>query len=308
VPSSSPDVLSATRLGDVALPGSPRGDGTGYASRFRAGSITATDCMRCHCFARVSAVDRDGGLKSEMTKRSLRSDIDAVASLREPTRRALYQFVVRQPAPVSRDQAAEALGLSRPMAAFHLDRLVATGLLIADYRRLSGRSGPGAGRPAKLYHRSRRRVDISLPERDHNLLAGLLAAAIAQSGPNPIAEEPARELGRSLGSRARSRLRSGVVSAPRLAGCVGDVLETIGFEPYRTSSGELRARNCPFDPLSRRFEPVVCGVGQALVGGVLEGIGVDHLGVTREYRSGSCCVVVGKLDRTNAVIARPPAG
>jgi predicted ArsR family transcriptional regulator len=242
-----------------------------------------------------------------MTDRSLHRDIDAIASLREPTRRALYQFVARQPAPVSRDQAAEALGLSRPMAAFHLDRLVTAGLLTADYRRLSGRSGPGAGRPAKLYRRSRRRVDFSLPQRDHTLLAGLLAAAMPEPGSGPTAEEPARDFGRSLGSRARSRLRSRVVSAPRLAACVEDLLETIGFEPYRTSSGELRARNCPFDPLSRRFEPVVCGVGQALVGGVLEGVGAEHLGVTRQERSDRCCVVVGEYGEADGVIARPPA-
>lgn len=229
-----------------------------------------------------------------MTKRSLRRDIDAIASLREPTRRALYEFVADQPAPVSRDRAAEALGLSRAVAAFHLDRLAAAGLLTANYRRLSGRSGPGAGRPAKLYNRSRRRVDVSLPQRDYALLAGLLAAVNQGSGPDPTAEEPARDFGRSLGSRARSRLRSRMVSAPRLAACVEDILDTIGFAPYRASTGELRARNCPFDPLSRRFEPVVCGIGQALVRGVLEGSGADHLGVTRQSRPDRCCVVVAE--------------
>jgi predicted ArsR family transcriptional regulator len=232
-----------------------------------------------------------------MTKRSLRRDTEAIASLREPTRLALYEYVERQPAPVSRDQAAETLGLTRPLAAFHLDRLVEAGLLTADYRRLSGRSGPGAGRPAKLYRRSRRRVEISLPRRDHALLAGFLAAAMTQAGPEPAAAQPARDFGRSLGSRARRRLRSRSIAAPRLAECVQAVLETVGFEPYRASRGELRARNCPFDPLSKRFTPVVCGVGQALVGGVIEGVGADHLGVTREERPDRCCVVVAERDR-----------
>jgi predicted ArsR family transcriptional regulator len=227
-----------------------------------------------------------------MTKRSLRRDAETIASLREPTRRALYEYVERQPTPVSRDQAAEALGLTRPLAAFHLDRLVEAGLLTADYRRLSGRSGPGAGRPAKLYHRSRRQVEISLPRRDHALLAGLLATAMAQGGRDPSAAGPARDFGRSLGSRARRRLRSRVAGGPRLAACVEDVLATIGFEPYRAQTGELRARNCPFDPLSKRFTTVVCGTGQALVGGVIEGVGADHLGVTREERPDRCCVVV----------------
>jgi predicted ArsR family transcriptional regulator len=229
-----------------------------------------------------------------MTKRSLRRDTEAIASLREPTRLALYEYVERQPAPVSRDQAAKALGLTRPLAAFHLDRLVEAGLLAADYRRLSGRSGPGAGRPAKLYHRSRRQLEISLPRRDHALLAGLLAASMTEAGPAPDAAQPARDFGRSLGSRARRRLRSRSVAEPRLADCVEAVLETVGFEPYRANGGELRARNCPFAPLSKRFTPVVCGVGQALVAGVIEGVGADHLGVSREEHADRCCVVVSE--------------
>jgi predicted ArsR family transcriptional regulator len=229
-----------------------------------------------------------------MTKRSLRRDTEAIASLREPTRRALYEYVERQPAPVSRDQAAEAVGVARPLAAFHLDRLVEAGLLTAEYRRLSGRSGPGAGRPAKLYRRSRRQVEISLPQRDHALLASLLAAAMTQAGADPAAARPARDFGRSLGSRAQRRLSSRVVAAPRLAECVQAVLETVGFEPYRAPNGEVRSRNCPFAPLSKRFTPVVCGVGQALVGGVIEGVGADHLGVSREEHPDRCCVVVGE--------------
>jgi predicted ArsR family transcriptional regulator len=227
-----------------------------------------------------------------MTKSSLRRDADTIATLREPARRRLYQYVARQPSAVSRDEAAEALGLTRPVAAFHLDRLVEAGLLTAGYRRLSGRSGPGAGRPSKLYRRSRRRVAFSLPPRDHALLAELLAAAIADAGPDPAFAGPAHQTGRSLGSRAGRRLRSRI-SPGRLAECVVSVLESLGFEPYVAPGGELRARNCPFDPVSRRFTPVVCGVGQALVGGVLEGVGAaDHLRVTREDHPDRCCVVV----------------
>jgi predicted ArsR family transcriptional regulator len=247
-----------------------------------------------------------------MTKRSLRRDAETIASLREPTRRALYEFVERQPTPVSRDQAAAALGLPRPLAAFHLDRLVEAGLLTTDYRRLSGRRGPGAGRPSKLYRRSRRQVTISLPPRDHALLAGLLAAAMAQSGADTSATQPARDFGRSLGSRARRRLRSRVADGQRRAACVEDVLATIGFEPY-SAEGGLRARNCPFNPLSKRFTTVICGTAQALVGGVIEGVGADHLRVKREERPDRCCVVVEerspptKRDR-DAASSRTPSG
>ena len=230
-----------------------------------------------------------------MTKSSTGNDVETIAALREPARLALYQYVGRQPGAVSRDQAAEALGLTRPLAAFHLDRLVEVGLLTADYRRLSGRSGPGAGRPAKLYRRSRRRVALSLPYRNHALLAELLAAGMAEGGPEPDVAGPAHETGRSLGSRARRRLRSRVTQG-RLADCVASVLESLGFEPYRAPGGELLARNCPFDPISRRFRPVVCGVGQALVGGIIDGVGADGLDVTREDHPDRCCVVVGSRD------------
>jgi predicted ArsR family transcriptional regulator len=226
-----------------------------------------------------------------MTKPALERDIEALTTLREPTRRALYEHVARQPDAVSRDEAATALGVNRPLAAFHLDRLVGAGLLTAEYRRLSGRTGPGAGRPAKLYRRSRRRVTVHLPPRDTELLATVLAAAVAPAEPETDSLDSAREIGRSLGMRARKRLRARP-TAKRLVQCVEDVLDTIGFEPYRRSEREVRLRNCPFDPLSRRFTPVVCGAGVALARGVVEGVGADGVQVTRDERPDQCCIVL----------------
>src|SRR5919206_3532577 len=99
------------------------------------------------------------------------AQISAIAALNEPIRRALYTYLVERPGPVGRDEAAEAVGITRELAAFHLDKLLEEGLLDVEYRRLSGRSGPGAGRPAKLYHLSRRQVQISLPDRRYELMA-----------------------------------------------------------------------------------------------------------------------------------------
>jgi predicted ArsR family transcriptional regulator len=84
--------------------------------------------------------------------------LDDVAVLADPVRRSLYSHVAAQPEPVGRDAAAATAGISRSLAAFHLDRLVEAGLLAVTYRRLSGRTGPGAGRPAKLYARAPRDV------------------------------------------------------------------------------------------------------------------------------------------------------
>src|SRR5215212_1797080 len=118
------------------------------------------------------------------------AQVSAVAALAEPTRRRLYDHVVRSPHPVSRDDVAAALGVPRATTAFHLDRLVADGLLDVHFERRSGRTGPGAGRPAKLYRRADTAVSVSLPERRYDLAGELLAAAmveVEQSGERPAA-------------------------------------------------------------------------------------------------------------------------
>ena len=134
--------------------------------------------------------------------------IAGVASLAEPQRRALYRFVVDRGDAVSKDEAAAAMGVARSVAAFHLDRLVADGLLTTEFRRLTGRQGPGAGRPAKLYRRAEGELSVSLPARQYDLAAGLLAAAVndATRTGTPVGEALTRvatERGRELGERAR---------------------------------------------------------------------------------------------------------
>jgi len=217
-------------------------------------------------------------------------ELEAMAALREPTRRRLYQFVERQADAVSRDEAARQIGISRALAAFHLDKLVELGLLTAEYRRLSGKSGPGAGRTSKLYLRSRNQLSVSFPQRDHELLARLLAASF-DSRDQDTPAEPAREYGRSLGRRARRRFREDLGPA-RLLECVEGVLERLGFEPYRASPSEVRLRNCPFDPLSRVYTPLVCGVAQSVITGITEGVGATGLRVDRQEQPDRCCGVV----------------
>src|SRR5688572_1811574 len=104
--------------------------------------------------------------------------IRAVALLEEPNRRRLYDLIVGRREPIGRDEAASELAISRELAAFHLDRLLGAGLLEAEYRRLGGRTGPGAGRPAKLYRRSSREIAISLPARRYDAAASVMADAL----------------------------------------------------------------------------------------------------------------------------------
>src|SRR3989442_12986588 len=104
--------------------------------------------------------------------------IAAIASLHEPARRGLYLYVSSRRREVGRDEAARALRISRALAAFHLDKLVQQGLLETSYRRLTGHRGPGAGRPAKLYRRSARQVDFTLPRRRYDPAAGVRAPTL----------------------------------------------------------------------------------------------------------------------------------
>jgi predicted ArsR family transcriptional regulator len=218
--------------------------------------------------------------------------LQALAALREPVRKGLFQYVARRPGAVSRDEAAKAMGVSRAMAAFHLDKLVEHGLLRAEYRRLSGRSGRGAGRPSKLYRRSRRDFSVSLPERNHELLARLLTERAMLTPDRAVTDGVAHRYGRSLGVRARTRI-SGRSTPQRLARCVGDVLEELAFEPIRSEAGDaLWARNCPFDPLSRTYPSVVCVTAMEVVAGVIEGVGGSALRARRDERPDRCCVVV----------------
>ena len=154
--------------------------------------------------------------------------VTGVAALAEEVRRNLYLYVVAEPEPVSRDQAAAGVGVPRHTAKFHLDRLVEEGLLETEFRRLSGRQGPGAGRPAKLYRRSPGEVTVSLPERHYDLAGRLLAGAIENSSRDgtPVAaalQSAAQSFGSGLGAEARERAGDPVtVAAARSAVC--DVL------------------------------------------------------------------------------------
>lgn len=221
------------------------------------------------------------------------AQVAAVAALAEPTRRRLYEYVVRRPHPVSRDDVAGALGVPRPTAAFHLDRLVADGLLDVHYERRTGRTGPGAGRPAKLYRRSDASVTVSLPERRYDLAGELLASALDESErsgqpPRAVLERRARLRGRELGEEARAAGADGrdaVVSA----------LEEQGFEPRSVDAG-IALANCPFHALASRHTELVCGMNLHLLEGLLEGVPSARLTARLRPEQGMCCVLLEAAD------------
>ncbi|MGH3519473.1 MAG: helix-turn-helix transcriptional regulator [Haloechinothrix sp.] len=223
---------------------------------------------------------------------SLTAQVSAVAALDEPSRRLLYDHVARQPGPVSRDEAAAAVEMPRATAAFHLDRLVDEGLLEVSYQRRTGRTGPGAGRTAKLYRRSGRQVGVSLPERRYDLAGRLLASAVAEAertgdSPRAVLERRAHELGRELADTARTE---GGLSEDETA--VLRVLEAYGFEP-RAEGTDVVLANCPFHTLAQEHTELVCGMNLCLLDGLLGGLGDTGLSARLDPKPGHCCVRLG---------------
>lgn len=200
------------------------------------------------------------------------TDLEAIASLAEPVRQNLYQFVASSSDPVGRDEAAEGVGVSRQVAAYHLDRLAEDGLLNVEFRRLSGRDGPGAGRPSKLYLRSDRSYHVSVPARRYDLAAQILLKAVRTADINDSdLMEVARSTGRGMGASG-----------------LEDALEATGYEPV-DEEGETRFRNCPFHALRDQDRETTCGLNLALVEGIVEGAGSGlkaKLVPSDEY----CCV------------------
>jgi predicted ArsR family transcriptional regulator len=219
--------------------------------------------------------------------------IAGVASLAEPQRRALYRFVVEKGDAVSKDEAAAALGVARSVAAFHLERLVADGLLTTEFRRLTGRQGPGAGRPAKLYRRAEREVSVSLPARQYDLAAGVLAAAVKQATETgaPVGETLTRvatERGRELGERAAAHAGKRP-SRRALLDAAMTVLDEQGYEP-RTTDDEVVLANCPFHALVDEQRDLVCGMNLDLLRGMAAAVGDDVLAARLAPSEGNCCV------------------
>ena len=239
-------------------------------------------------------------------------DLASLSSLDDPLRRRLYEVVTSRPGPVSRDEAAAAAGIGRALAVYHLDKLVESGLLTASYQRPPGRSGPGAGRPAKVYARSDREFAVTVPPREYELAARLLVQAV-EADPSArsrtVLAKAARLLGTELGTAFRpspadrdaAEQDAGEQDAGEQDAAgpeagerdVKGVLTQQGYEPCDGADGVIRLRNCPFHQLTEQHREVVCGMNLALVEGLVEGLGADGLRPVLDPQPGHCCVAIG---------------
>jgi predicted ArsR family transcriptional regulator len=223
--------------------------------------------------------------------------IAGIAVLNEPVRRELYRYVAAQGGDVTRDQAAKALGISRALAVFHLDRLAEEGLLEVSFRHLGQKRGPGSGRPSKLYRRSSRQLEVSMPPRSYELAAQLLATAVSTT-PSPetgaALSRVARDFGESLGSEAERAAPS--TDAESLLSAARGVLASYGFEPFRDAQGVIRLRNCPFHLLAEAHRGLVCGMNLSLMEGVVDGLRVSGIEAVLDPQPGMCCVAFRPIE------------
>lgn len=218
--------------------------------------------------------------------------LPALATLNEPMRRRLYDYVAAQESAVSREDAAAALGMARSVAAFHLDKLAGVGLLEVEYRRPPGRGGPGAGRPAKMYSRAAGEIALSVPERHYDLAALLLARAVEKATDGSVAvidalRAVAGEYGRTLGARVDWAEERSSSSMERLC----DLLAEHGYEP-RMAGSTMTLANCPFHTLADEHRELVCGMNYEMIKGVVQAAGLPDTSANLDPAPGRCCVTL----------------
>lgn len=216
--------------------------------------------------------------------------IAAIGALDDPVRRRLHAYVAAQDEPVRREDAAAAVGVSEHRARFHLDRLVEAGLLEVEFRRTTGRTGPGAGRPAKLYRRTAGEVAVSVPPRRYDLVAEVLAAAVRRSLAGTPLEEALRQEARRAGHRDGEGYAGRDAGSPELERAAGALADR-GYEPV-LGDRELVLGDCPFDRLAAEHTDLVCGINHDYVTGVLDGLACRESTACLEPGAGRCCVRV----------------
>lgn len=231
------------------------------------------------------------------------AQVAGIGALAEPARRELYLYVVAQSEPVGRDQVAAGTGVPRHVVKFHLDKLVDEGLLETEFRRLSGRQGPGAGRPAKLYRRAAREVSVTLPERHYELAGQILAAAVDEAAADgrPVLAAVARAAtaaGRRIAAQVRAANQVDPTASSLVA--VAGILASHGYEP-RVQADRVVLANCPFHALARQHTELVCGMNLEVITALAHELGHTDLEVRLDPDPDRCCVTL-----RSAAVAKMP--
>jgi predicted ArsR family transcriptional regulator len=221
--------------------------------------------------------------------------IRAIAALDDDLRGRMYAFIRAARRPVTRDEAAAAAGISRKLAAFHLDKLVEAGALRAHYQ-AAGR----VGRTPKVYEPSETDLKVSIPQRSHDILAGILLDAVITEGEHETARTAALRValrrGQDIGAAERQQARPGRLGTERALTLASGLLARAGFEPAREAPTRVRLRNCPFHPFAGQEPQMVCQINQAFLAGMVDGLGAPTVAAVLDPRPGECCVELRARD------------
>ncbi|MFC0113015.1 helix-turn-helix transcriptional regulator [Kibdelosporangium aridum] len=212
-------------------------------------------------------------------------EIKAVAALDDDLRWRMYTFIRAERRPVTRDEAAASVGISRKLAAFHLDKLVDAGLLKASYQ-----AAGKVGRAPKVYEPTDVDIRVAIPQRQHDVLAEILLDAVVAKDVSDEAVKAAAQRGENLGTNERDKAKLGRLGAERALTVAEGVLTRYGFEPAREGPTCLRLRNCPFHPLAAKAPDLVCAINQAFLNGLLDGLEAPSVRAVLEPAPGECCV------------------
>jgi predicted ArsR family transcriptional regulator len=222
--------------------------------------------------------------------------VGALDRLLDPGLSEALLFVRAQPLPVTADELASAKGVHRNVARGRLERLVRAGLLVAGFERRTGRSGPGAGRPAKTYAAAPELTALELPRRRYEELFSLLVGAV------PSARR-LREIGAAYGGTFAQGLRSRRTFKAALAGACA-ALRRSGFQAsvveVTAEEGIVETPTCPLRPLVRanaRAREIDRGLWEGLIARLLDArVTVDC--ETSGCRDGGPCLVRVRLVNT----------
>jgi predicted ArsR family transcriptional regulator len=199
-------------------------------------------------------------------------------------RRRLCEYVASRDEPAARDAAAAGVGISRTLAAYHLDKLADAGILAVSYARATGWSGPGARRPAKRYSPAQQELSASVPPNNYGLRAKLLAEAVASDDSGTVGSTVA-----AVAHQAGQDSVSGTGVVDALCRC--------GYEPAQRADGDIELRNRPFHQLARQYPELVCSLNLQLIQGMLEATGDRPARGVLAPREGGCCVVARAPER-----------
>lgn len=218
--------------------------------------------------------------------------IKAVAVLGDDLRRGMYAYVRTARRPVTRDEAAAAMGVSRKLAAFHLDKLVDAGLLRGGFATAEGTRK--VGRRPKVYQPTDIDIRVAIPARRPEVLAGILVDAVLTADEEETARAAALRVatarGTELGAAERERIRPGRLGPERTLTVAERLLTRYGFEPSRAAPTRMRLRNCPFQPIAGRSPELVCGLNHAFLQGILDGLHAPSVEAGVSPAAGECCV------------------